>query len=62
MSRKMKLALALLALNLIPLISCAPTSGTLSLSKLSFQQSWHAGEQDANGNLMAGTEIMHLVS
>ena len=57
----MKLALALLALNLIPLNSCASSSSTPSLSKLSFQQSWHAGEKDANGNLMAGTELMHLV-
>jgi hypothetical protein len=33
----------------------------LSLARLSFQPSLQAGSRDTNGNLIAGTEVMHLV-
>jgi len=50
-----------LPLCLAALVATAHAADNSPLTHLSFQRSMQAGVRDANGRLIAGTEIMHLV-
>ena len=55
--RKLALPLCLAAM-----VATAHAADNSPLTHLSFQPSMHTGVRDTNGHLLAGTELMHLVS
>ncbi len=57
----MKHAIALISALWITSLAALPAADNSPLTHLSFQRSMQAGVRDANGKLIAGTEIMHLV-